>query len=169
MFCSQISLLEIKFRLLISILSTTDECLSHSHWDIRFIAIFLSTLYYLHSEGLKSPRNMGRHHQVMTASCLFKRKISLGYLVCHVSFQIRNTALQCIDIGCFRDSLSIFSWLYTAFKELGQLWGFHYRILHLSHVLNLLWDSSRSSVFSVIHNCNRRRRLEDRKISKFLV
>lgn len=162
--CSQISLLETNFRLLINILGITDGCLSHSHREIRFIVIFLSTLYYLHLEGLKSPRNMGRCHQIMRASCLFRRKISLGYPVCHVSFQIQNRALQCIDIGCFRDSLSIFSWLYkSAFKESGQLWGLHYRILHLIPVLNLLWGSSSSNVFSVIHNRTGGRRLEDRK------
>lgn len=162
-FCSPISLLEIKFRLLINILSIPDDCISHSHRDIRFIAVFLSMLHYLHLEGLKSPRNMGRCHQVMTACCLFRRKISFVSPICHVSFWIWNRPLQCIDIGCFRDSLSIFSWLYkSALKELGQFWGLLYRILHLSPVLNLLWDSSRSRVFSVIHNSNSGRRLENR-------
>lgn len=112
--CSQISLLEIKFNLLIDFLSATDEYLSHHHRDFVFIAIILSTLCCIHIEGLQSLRKMQIYKQVIAILCLFRRKISLEYPVWCVIFWVQNRVLKCIDLGCSRDS-----WLYkSAFKGL---------------------------------------------------
>lgn len=130
-----------KFILLINFLSATDECRLYSHRNFVFIAIILSTLYFILLDGLQSVRKMQIYKE--TIACLFRRKISLAYLVWCIIFWIQNRALKCIDLCCISNS-----WFYkSASKGLEPLSGVHYRILDLRPVVSLLWDSSRRNIF----------------------